>query len=188
MKSSSKNILNINNEINFFSKMKKRQEEEKSIKAKKDKIRIIELMKPNDAEMNDYEYKEAIKCDKRTFIQVYYSFLTTEHMVLKIINKNDYNSRVVKVYLFFLDLDLNLVVNALFFNDETMHKILEDDGEYNFIYQLPQIIYSTIISFIFGNFSFICTRFASFFKLIILSSDKAKNLTKIIITEEIIVE
>ena len=152
MNSSSKNSLNINNEINFFSKMKKRQEEEKAIKAKKDKIRIIEIMKPNDAEMNDYEYKEAIKYDKRAFIQVYYSFLTTEHMLLKIINKNDYNSRVVKAYLFFLDLDLNLVVNALFFNDETMHKILEDDGEYNFIYQLPQIIYSTVISFIFGTF------------------------------------
>ena len=151
MNSSSKNSLNINNKINFFSKMKKRQEEEKAIKAKKNKIRIIEIMKPNDAEMNDYEYKEAIKYDKRAFIQVYYSFLTTEHMLLKIINKNDYNSRVVKAYLFFLDLDLNLVVNALFFNDETMHKILEDDGEYNFIYQLPQIIYSTIISFIFGT-------------------------------------
>ena len=151
IKSSSKNSLNTNNEINFFSKMKKRQEEEKAKIAKRNKKRIIEIMKPNDAEMNDYEYKEAIKHDKRTFTQFYFSLLKTDHMLLKIINKNDYNSRVVKVYLFFLDLDLNLVVNALFFNDETMHKILEDDGEYNFIYQLPQIIYSTIISFIFGT-------------------------------------
>ena len=32
-----------------------------------------------------------------------------------------------------------------------MHKILEDGGEFNFIYQLPQIIYSTIISIIFDS-------------------------------------
>ena len=39
-----------------------------------------------------------------------------------------------------------LTINALFFTDSTMHKIYIDKGEYNFIYQLPQILYSTIIS------------------------------------------
>ena len=29
-----------------------------------------------------------------------------------------------------------------------MHKIYEDYGKYNFLFQLPQILYSTIISFI----------------------------------------
>ena len=32
-----------------------------------------------------------------------------------------------------------------------MHKILEDGGKFNLIYQLPQIIYSSIISFIFDS-------------------------------------
>ena len=32
-----------------------------------------------------------------------------------------------------------------------MHQIYEDGGDFNFIYQLPQIIYSTIISFIIDN-------------------------------------
>ena len=39
-----------------------------------------------------------------------------------------------------------MTTNALFFNDDTMHKIYEDKGEYNLLYQLPQIIYSTLIS------------------------------------------
>ena len=39
-------------------------------------------------------------------------------------------------------------LNALFFNDNTMHKIYEDKGKFQFIYQLPQIIYSSIISII----------------------------------------
>jgi len=37
-------------------------------------------------------------------------------------------------------------VNALFFTDETMGKINKDGGSFNFIYNLPQIIYSNLIS------------------------------------------
>ena len=39
-------------------------------------------------------------------------------------------------------------MNTFFFVDSTIHKIYEDSGAFNFIYQLPKIIYSTIISFI----------------------------------------
>ena len=37
-------------------------------------------------------------------------------------------------------------VNALFFSETTMHKIYEDGGVFNIIYQIPQILYSSIIS------------------------------------------
>ena len=36
-----------------------------------------------------------------------------------------------------------------FFNDNTMHKIYEDEGSFDLIYQLPQIIYSSMISYLF---------------------------------------
>ena len=39
----------------------------------------------------------------------------------------------------------------MFFNDNTMHKIYEDKGKFQFMYQLPQIIYSSIISFAFNT-------------------------------------
>ena len=48
-------------------------------------------------------------------------------------------------------------MNALFFNDKTMHKIYEDKGSFDLIYQLPQIIYSSIIS---GIFKFLLTKLA----------------------------
>ena len=41
---------------------------------------------------------------------------------------------------------MHLTVNALFFNDKTMHKIYLDEGNYNFIYQIPQILYSSVLS------------------------------------------
>ena len=52
----------------------------------------------------------------------------------------------IKIYLFFFSFGLFFTVNALFFSDSTMHRIYEDQGTFNFIYQIPQILYSTIIS------------------------------------------
>ena len=46
---------------------------------------------------------------------------------------------------------MNLVVSAMFYSDETMHKIYEDEGLFDFIYQLPQMIYSFIISTALAN-------------------------------------
>ena len=37
-------------------------------------------------------------------------------------------------------------MNAIFFKDESLHKIYEDQGKYNILYQIPQILYSSIVS------------------------------------------
>ena len=37
-------------------------------------------------------------------------------------------------------------MNVFFFSDATMHKIFLNYGKYDFIQQIPQIIYSTIVS------------------------------------------
>ena len=42
---------------------------------------------------------------------------------------------------------MNLTVSAMFYTDSTMHKIYIDDGSFDFTYQLPQMIYSSLISF-----------------------------------------
>ena len=39
-----------------------------------------------------------------------------------------------------------MALNVFFFADETMHKMFLDYGKYNFIQQIPQIVYSTIVS------------------------------------------
>ena len=41
---------------------------------------------------------------------------------------------------------MNLVVSAMFYSDETMHKIYIDKGKFDYTYQLPQMLYSFIIS------------------------------------------
>ena len=73
-----------------------------------------------------------------------------DHILFKIFNSKDYNSLIIKIYLCFYNFNLTYVVNALFFNEGTMHQILEDEGKFNFLFQFPQIIYSSIISYFFG--------------------------------------
>ena len=55
------------------------------------------------------------------------------------------------MFLFFFFFAADLSVNALFFNDATMHQIYEDQGSFNFVYQIPQIIYSSILSIIISS-------------------------------------
>ena len=97
--------------------------------------------------MNNLPYEEALKIDKRTYFQYYISLIRTkELLIFSFYLRSDYNLKTVKINLFFFTFALNLTVNALFFNDSTMHKIYQDEGSYNFLYQLPQIIYSLLIS------------------------------------------
>ena len=106
-----------------------------------------EEMKLNDTEINLLLYNEAFIVDKRTFCQYYTSLIKTKHIIVfYLYYGKDYNSRVIKIFLFFFTFTVNYTVNALFFKDDTMHKIYEDGGKFNLLYQIPQILYSSIIS------------------------------------------
>ena len=118
--------------------------------SEKEEKRIKEILAYNDKELNDLDFKLALKHDNRNLFKIYYSFLNTEHMLIKIFYSKDYNSRFIKIFLFFYSFSLSYTVNALFFNDDTIHQILEDEGKFNFLYQLPQIIYTIIISYLLG--------------------------------------
>ena len=103
--------------------------------------------KYNDYEMNNLKYKQAILIDKRSYYQYYLTLLKRKHiLIFTFYTSNDYNSREIKICLFIFSFALNFTVNALFFDDSTMHKIYKDNGDFNFIYQLPKIVYSTLIS------------------------------------------
>ena len=101
--------------------------------------------------MNHLNFNLALKHDKRTYWAYYASLLRTKHaIVFSFCNNDDYNAPIIKMDLFFINFALEFAINALFFNDKTMHKLYEDEGKFDFIYQLPQIIYSYLISIIIG--------------------------------------
>ena len=104
-------------------------------------------------ELNELPYKKAIKNDKRTYWEYYKSLILTKHpLFFSFLPAFDYNSYTIKIFLFFFSFALNFAVNALFFNDATMHQICEDKGSFNFIYHIPQILLSSLISGIIDTF------------------------------------
>ena len=101
----------------------------------------------NDYELNELEYIDALNFDNRTCSQLYLSLLKTRHiLIFSFFQLQDYNSYMIKVYIFFLTFSINYVVSAMFYSDSTMHQIYIDDGSFNLTYQLPQMFYSFIIS------------------------------------------
>ena len=62
-----------------------------------EEISINDIMKFNDRELNDLEFKKALKYDNRSFWQFYLSLLRTEHILMKVSNTRDYNSRAIKI-------------------------------------------------------------------------------------------
>ena len=110
-------------------------------------INNINFLEQKDFEINSLEYEEAFKLDNRNYFQYYISLLKYNHpLMFSFANFDDYNSRIIKIFLFFFSFSSDLTINALFFNDDTMHKIYQDKGEYDLLFQIPQILYSTLIS------------------------------------------
>ena len=117
----------------------------KSNKDKNEKYNNI-LIK-TESELNSLSYEDALKKDKRTYCQYYISLLKKKQSILFSFYPNkDYNAQIIKSFLFFFFYILNLTVNALFFTDDTMNKIYTDSGSFNLNYQIPQIVYSCLIS------------------------------------------
>ena len=107
----------------------------------------INILKYKDFELNSLDYEEALQLDHRNYCDYYTSLLKYNHPIMySFAPYNDYNSKIIKMFLFFFSFALDFTVNAIFFSDDTMHKIYEDKGKFDFLYQVPQIIYSTIIS------------------------------------------
>ena len=112
----------------------------------------LKLEEFNNIELNDLSYRIALIKDKRTFLQLYWSLIKTKHILFfSFFHLNDFNSQMIKIFIFFFTFAMNLVVSAMFYSDSTMHKIYIDDGSFDLAYQLPQMIYSLIISTILEN-------------------------------------
>ena len=146
------NIMNTNKE-DIFSNSKQQLNRRKinNINLSKLKINSINKTKNENIKFNDYEldtlnYEQAIKYDKRNYIQYYISLLKRKQLLIfSFYTYNDYNSKIIKICLFFFSFSLYYTVNALFFNDSNIHRIYEDQGKFNFIYQISQIFYSSLI-------------------------------------------
>ena len=133
IKKSNSNKHVIIKESDIFSLQNKNEQNEK-------------LISLNDQEMNTLEYEKAIEIDKRTYFQYYFSLIKKKQLLIfTFLPANDYNIMALKICLFIVSFSLYFTINAFFFGDESMHRIYKDNGVYDILYRIPQILYSSII-------------------------------------------
>ena len=102
-----------------------------------------------DFELNNFSYKVALEKDKRPFIEYYISLIRAKHpIIFTFIPIKDYNSMITKLGIFLISFGVVYAINALFFNESTIHQIYKDKGAYNFGYFLPYTMASFIIAHI----------------------------------------
>ena len=80
--------------------------------------------------------------------------------------------KLLKYVFFFFFFALEYTINSLFYQDPKIHQFYNDNGKYKFIYQIPQICYSTIISAVITFF----IKFMSLSENYIISLKHSENL------------
>ena len=145
---------NIKNNIEQFKRINSKNKMISKINGNKKSFyeKINNQFEYIDEEINELSYNLALKYDKRNFCQYYFSLIKTKHnLFFAFFNCNDYNSGIIKIDLFFIGFAIEYTVNALFYHDDTMHKIYESKGQFDLETQLPIIVYSTLITMILNS-------------------------------------
>ena len=102
----------------------------------------------NNYELNTFNYKKALIYDKRTCFEYYWALLRTKNLILfSFFPIRDYNSISIKICIFTLSFSVYYAINFSFFDGAMLHKIYEIGGKYDFIYFIPKICISLVISY-----------------------------------------
>ena len=101
----------------------------------------------SESEIENLSYKNALEIENRNRADFYFALLKEKNKIISIfLNDNDYNISIVKISLFLFNFNLSLTTNALFFNDEAIFEINQDQGYFSLSTQITRVLYSTIIS------------------------------------------
>ena len=173
------NIKNKENDNNIIIYDSKEIEKEKNYE-NKFYICCIKGNNFSDYELNELEYEKAVIYDKRSFIHYYWQLIRREHLIIfTFFVKDDFNIISIKLSLFTFLIVLDFGINVIFFVDDSMNKIYLDYGKYNFFAQIPQIIYSTLITEIIDIFlRYLCLTEKDIYQIKKYAKEKNKDFNK----------
>ena len=104
----------------------------------------------NDGEINELDYDNSLFHDKRNIIRIYYSYLKYNCvLIFSFFVYEDFNLMLVKYALFIFYSLLYLTFNTVFFNNNTIHNIYINEGDYVINYHWWKIFLAFILSIIF---------------------------------------
>ena len=152
--SSSKHLKKMKSKKLLKFKLDNDKKIEDTLNAKKfgDHIDIEEYLKPD---LDDLEYDDAIKYDKRTFF-VFLSDRLKEKQIFMdtFFNRENLRPFSIKVILLLLNIDLYFVINGLFYNEKYISELFYSTEEETFFSFFPRSIsrffYATLVGVIIG--------------------------------------
>ena len=115
-------------------------------------IDMEEYLKPN---LDDMEYDDAIKLDKREFCEFFSEKLKEKQIIMDtFFNKENLTPMSIKIILLLLNIDLYFVINGLFFNEDYISQLYNSNEKETFFSFIPRsysrFFYATIVSFVVG--------------------------------------
>ena len=157
MTESNKRLFKINKKFKLF-----RNEENKNnifstknlekIQKTYGEINMDEYLKTN---LNEMDYDNAIKNDKRTFCNYFWDRLKEKQIILNTFcNKENIIPLSIKIILLLLNINLYFVINGFFFSEEyiiQLYHLEEEDKFFSFFPRsINRFLYSTIVGSIIG--------------------------------------
>ena len=151
------NINNNSKDIIIFSPLNNK----KIITEEKNKVENILISKNEfDIKMDEYLetdfedliFEEVTERDHRSFCEYFTEQIKSNLLIINIIlTKEPFKPRTIKLLLFIINIDLYLIINALFINEEFISDIFHSDND-NFFNFLPRcidrIFYTTLVKVI----------------------------------------
>ena len=105
-----------------------------------------------ETELDDMDYYDAIRKDKRSFCKTFWENLQSNQLIINTFCMNEpFKPRPIKILLLVLEIDLYLLVNGMFFNEEYISKIfhLKKDDILSMSQRfLENLLYATLVGVI----------------------------------------
>ena len=102
-----------------------------------------------DEELNNLEYEYAVELDKRSYCELYFSFLKKQNIIIFCLSycSNDYNLSIMKVALLLLQISLFIIISAFFFTDNTLNYLYENKNKFDVSFMIRQLGLTFIICY-----------------------------------------
>jgi hypothetical protein len=105
-----------------------------------------------ETDFEDLIFEEVTERDHRSFCEYFADQLKSNLIIINIIlTKEPFKPRTIKLLLFIINIDLYLIINALFINEEFISDIFhsENDNFFNFLPRcIDRIFYTTLVKVI----------------------------------------
>ena len=123
---------------------------DKTIKFNSENIDIEEYLKPD---LDEMDYEDALKYDKREFCEYFVENLKEHHTIMDtFFNKDNLRPMSIKIILLLLNIDLYFVINGFFYNEEYISQLFNSEEEETFFSFLPRSIGRFFYSILVGSF------------------------------------